>query len=116
MSQPYITLAIFLFTLTVAPQLAAQTCMERAITLAQPIFPRVFCGSRSMEDVQHCFNVHLSFDLSAEGEVTQVTPVEIQEGCSSFIASVSRTLLKSSFAPGQLETYCTYDYEFFLEP
>ena len=116
MSQSYTYLAAFIFTLTTAPQLAAQTCMERAITLEKPIFPRVFCGSRSMEDVQHCLNVRLVFDLSAEGKVTQVTPVEIQEGCSSFISSVSRALLKSSFASGQPETYCTYDYEFFLEP
>lgn len=116
MSQPYITLAAFIFTLTTAPQLAAQTCMERAITLEKPIFPRVFCGSRTIEDVQHCLNVRLFFDLSAEGKVTQVSPVEIQEGCSSFISSVSRALLNSSFASGQAETSCIYDYVFFLEP
>lgn len=116
MSQPYITLAAFIFTLTAAPQSAAQTCMERATTLEKPIFPRVFCGSRSMEDVQHCFSVGLSFDLSAEGKVTQVTPVEIQEGCSSFSASASRALLNSSFAHGQAETSCTYDQVFSLEP
>ncbi|GAB3309021.1 hypothetical protein GCM10027428_04960 [Haliea atlantica] len=116
MSQPYTTLAAFIFTLAVAPQPAAQTCLERAITLAQPIFPRVFCGSRSIEDVQPCFNVRLSFDLSADGKVTQVAPVEIQAGCHSFISSVSRALLNSRFAPGQDETSCTYDYVFFLEP
>ncbi|MAC34976.1 MAG: hypothetical protein CME38_15450 [Haliea sp.] len=116
MSQPYTTLAAFIFTLAAASQLVAQTCMERAITLAQPIFPRVFCGSRSIEDVQHCFNVRLSFDLSADGKVTQVTPVDIQDGCSSFISSASRALLNFSFAPGQDETSCTYHYEFFLEP
>lgn len=116
MSQPYITLAAFIFTLTVAPQPAAQTCMERAITLAQPIFPRVFCGSTTIEDVQHCFNVRLTFDLSAEGKVTQVTPVEIQEGCSSFIASARRALFNASFSPGRAETSCTYDYVFSLDP
>lgn len=116
MSHPYITLAAFIFTLITAPQSAAQTCVERAITLAQPIFPRVFCGSTTIEDVQHCFNVRVTFDLSAEGTVTQVTPVEILEGCSSFISSVSRALLNSRFAPGQDETSCTYDYVFFLEP
>ena len=116
MSQPYITLAAFLFTLITAPQSVAQSCMERAITLAKPIFPRVFCGSTTIEDVQHCFNVRLTFGLSAEGKVTQVSPVEIQEGCSSFISSVRRALLNSRFAPGRAETSCTYDYVFFLEP
>jgi hypothetical protein len=116
MNKSYIALAAFIFTLTAALQSAAQTCMERAITVEKPIFPRVFCGSRTIKDVQHCFNVRLSFDLSAEGEVTQVTPVEIQEGCSSFISSASRALLNSSFAHGQAETSCTYDQVFSLEP
>tara|TARA_R100000900_G_C3351441_1_gene166557 strand:- start:301 stop:651 length:351 start_codon:yes stop_codon:yes gene_type:complete len=115
-SQPHITLAAFIFTLITAPQLAAQTCMERAITLEMPIFPRVFCGSRTIEDVQHCLNVRLFFDLSAEGKVTQVTPVEIQEGCSSFIASARRALFNSSFSPGHAETSCSYGYVFSLDP
>lgn len=116
MTQPYTTLAAFIFTLITAPQLAAQTCMERAITLAQPIFPKVFCGSTTIENVQHCFNVRLTFDLSADGEVTHVSPVEIQEDCSSFIASAERALLNASFSPDQDETSCTYDHVFFFEP
>jgi hypothetical protein len=97
-------------------QVSADACLERMVTPINPIFPRIFCGSRSVEDVKHCFVVRLSYGLSEIGKAQNITALDENESCVAFSRSVEKALTKTEFSPGSEEESCVYEVTFELEP
>ena len=60
--------------------------------------------------------VQLTYDLAAEGEVSNIELASDPNGCAKhFFRSVEKSLIKTEFSPGIEETGCIYERTFSFE-
>jgi len=94
---------------------SGDACSDRVVTEVSPIFPRR-CGEVDWASENMPCAVRLTYDLSVDGTVSNVTLVNEIESCTEyFFRSLEKSLMKMEFSHGAEETGCVYEYTFEFE-
>lgn len=94
---------------------SGDACSARVVTEVSPIFPRR-CGEVDWASENMPCAVRLTYGLSVDGVVSNVTLVNKIEGCTEyFFRSLEKSLMEMEFSPGAEENGCVYEYTFAFE-
>ena len=97
------------------PGAQGDACSERVETEVSPIFPRR-CGEVNWASENMPCTVRLTYDLSADGAVSNIILENEFEGCTEyFFRSLEKSLIKTKFSPGAEQAGCVYEYTFAFE-